>query len=262
MSLEDLRTVSGSVLRAKIYEKDLTEEPSAYEQVDDLEIEPINLLVDKTGGRRTPTGFFKNATDVLNYLVPLPSSDVSTQLVRNNDVLLDSVKIENPNDSSYGFKLETDFGTSQITDLVAGSQYNLTFRAVHQEQEASDLEVYLTGDAFKGDEDDSGEILFETLSSPGKFQYFEFSQNFRPVRDGQFNVEFRVETDGWYVTDIRLIPEQDEGFSPDFTELTLILDRAQKAEQQLKYRIDLFDLNNNKVPVLLETRNTTTIPSV
>ena len=59
------------------------------------------------------------------------------------------------------------------------------------------------------------------------------------------------------VANVSLTPAQEAGFSPDYTILRVPIDTTdygQNEIERLKYRVDLYDVNNNKAGIQLESR--------
>lgn len=91
----------------------------------------------------------------------------------------------------------------------------------------------------------------------GIFEYESHSKEFSPKVDGfgDSQLVVKVHNGNWYFSDISLQPSQEPGFSPDFATLYFPLERSLLNElgDLLEFKVDMFDLNNNRVPFDLRT---------
>lgn len=100
-----------------------------------------------------------------------------------------------------------------------------------------------TADSYAVDTDDDGnEFIKQTDPEPFKivFQAADMPQ------EHTLNV-----------SDVSLVPAQEAGFSPDYTILRVPIDTTdygQNEIERLKYRVDLYDVDNNKAGIQLESR--------
>lgn len=254
--VNNLKTITGNVFRTRIYTKNLNaNEP--YKFLGDYEIFPIELLTDTlnslTGERWA--GIFYSQDDIDEYLI-------GSNLIHNDDKLLNSVTIDQPYDD--GIVREFTLNPAYITDtLLEYSEYSLSFKALMDNEDisidAARIEVLLFGNAF---ENQTVKIA-ELKSVENKYLYKEVEKSFKAIRNGSFNILFRVHGGKWYFTDISIKPLQEEGFSPDYTRISFPFEyMSEETEANLKFKLDLFDLNNNKIPYTIESETDEAIFSV
>ena len=307
--LNNLRTTTGSVLRARVYARAF-ESGEPYNFVGDFELDPQELLLDVTGNRTNSfnnlairrdkrTGLFYSQADIDGtseagfggYLESIPSGN-SPILKQNDDTLIHSVlvEVENTNlpdvscgsgfsvddDTAPGFKMNM-FEFNQGVQLRSNTDYTLSFKSLlknDQVTSCSKFSVFIESEFYLVDED--GDILLDDGGSEltelrtehiktyevtnSRFDYNQMEVEFRLKRgvvDGSDQkLVFRIGSGNWYFSDISLIPSQQEGFSPDYTVFYIPFQTSDLSNigDSIQFRVDLFDLNNNRVPVQLETQ--------
>jgi hypothetical protein len=115
----------------------------------------------------------------------------------------------------------------------------------------SQVDVYLVGSAMP-----VGGLGFKLASyklGPNQsFQdYGNETINFTALATGQAVLRFVVWAGNWNVSKVSVSSANEEGFNPDQTILRVPI--VNKRYELLKFRVDLFDANNNHVPTITET---------
>lgn len=256
MDFSRLRTIAGAINRVRIYRNDESVNDNR-EFVGDFEVAASELLVDRDPA--TPTrpnkrlGVFLNQIDIDDYLEPINCSleHDNTNLLNSAQIIPDSGVDES---EDIGFKFNQDLIGFE---LVSQTEYTLRYRAIvnnNDERFPSNLKAFIGG-SVSSDISEEEVIISEKEFPNTSFQIVDEKVNFKPLKttdDNSWNLKFVVEGGNWYITDISLTPRQDEGFSPDF--LTFTLD-VPEDPGEFKYEVDLFDLDNNKIPVVVESSN-------
>lgn len=138
-------------------------------------------------------------------------------------------------------------------------EYTLSFRTLlnnlGDQVDDTKFSVFIS---YKDEDGNERQELLETIEiENGKFGYKDVKIDFKPNRngDGSSKLIVKIRNGNWFFSDFSLIPSQDEGFSPDFTTLYFPLNSSDLTQigTNLTFKVDLFDLNNNRVPVNLQT---------
>jgi len=95
----------------------------------------------------------------------------------------------------------------------------------------------------------------------GIHKFEEIEIDFEPSRESltgngeDLQLVIKVLDGNFYFSDFSLIPLQRPGFSPDFTTFFFPLERSilQELGDEIEFKVDLFDLDRNKIPVSLNS---------
>ena len=115
------------------------------------------------------------------------------------------------------------------------------------------IEIYMSGSAFTPTslETNYGKKIGD-LTTNTQFRKYDKQQiNFKPDADGVGNLVYVVKGGVWHISDISLRAAQESSFSPN--EITLTVNVPVKINNEtFDFKFELYDINNNYVPVLLE----------
>jgi len=91
------------------------------------------------------------------------------------------------------------------------------------------------------------------IDSSGSFNLYKKNDqvNFIASRDGLGKLRFVVSAGDWYLSNVSLTSAVELGFNPDETSIYMPI--VNKRNEHLKFKIELYDINNNSVPVNLES---------
>lgn len=171
-------------------------------------------------------------------------------------------------DAIVGFKLPLLSKNGNVK-LESNTRYTLRFRYILENFDdfASDSEfgVFLR---YKT-RDDSGNFLEieERLENVqvqnGIREVGRVEVDFEPSRESisgdkdDLQLIIKILNGNWYFGNFSLVPLQRPGFSPDFTTLFFPLERSilQELGDKIEFKVDLFDLNRNKIPVSLTSNS-------
>jgi len=259
IKLTDLETFSGDAYRIKIYgssKNDLGD----FQLLEDVQLESAEIL---------QTGSFENILNVRTGMFSTPvlntfwtSSPLSTTVTSSidNSRLLKSVVLT-PTSDSYVETGLFKFYTLNTINFIKNTEYQLDFTPLLNS--ATDgygnIEVYLSGSAFVNTKstNDYGKRVLE-LSTNTAFRKYDKQQiNFKPDADGNGQLVFLVRGGLWQIADISLRASQESSFSPN--EISLSVNVPVKITgETFDFRFEIYDINNNYVPVKLEKSYTFT----
>ena len=265
-----IKTLTGECIRAQVYNR-LRGEDSTFNFIGNFEIEPVELLTDMKDTRVNlikPVGEFESQSQIDRFL----TSSSNCDLVYDEDVLSNSVSIQ-PNilgtNQTYEAFINFQNPDIQRFTLFSYSEYTLSFQTTFSSDEKpidSSLSVYVAGPPFFDTRLKLGEIDLtqETFHITDVSKNFFPSQTTKSVQSGSIGgslkiiFEFTSQTNSvdhsWNIRDISLRPAQEAGFSPDYTILKVPIDTTKYGSNELSdliYKVDLFDVNNNKAGVNL-----------
>ena len=252
ITLSDLTTFVGDVARVKIFRKS-TADLSDFQFVQEIQLESSEILVDleSTTKNQENYGLF-DSTNYKSYWVT-SSNNLITSF--DQSFLFDSVKLTNT--TGVG-----KFYTTKSLNITEGIEYTLDFNVRKEAIGATTdyIEVYLSGSKetlVNGSPTISqvkqSIVTLETQNS--LLQKQNITENIKAEQIENARLFFDVKGYDWHVADVSLKASQETAFSPD--EITFIqsVPRSLPAETFV-YRFEFYDINNNYIPVLVESTKT------
>ncbi len=259
INITDLETFSGDVNRIKVYassKNDLGD----YQLLEDVQLESNELLLTSSFQNQlnVRTGLFTDS--ILSSFWTSSPLESSVNLSVDNSTLLKSVLLTPQSDYSSSVGL-FKFYNSEVITFTKNTEYQLDFTPLLSA--AADtfggIEVYMSGSSFTPTDRNTnyGKKIGE-LTTNTQFRKYDKQQiNFKPDSDGVGNLVYVVKGGVWHIGDISLRAAQESSFSPN--EITLTVNVPVKINNEtFDFKFELYDINNNYVPVLLEKEFTFT----
>ena len=259
INITDLDTFSGDVNRIKVYassKNDLGD----FQLLEDVQLESNELLLTSSFANQlnVRTGLFTNA--ILSSFWTSSVIETGVNLSVDNTTLLKSVLLTPQSDYSSSVGLFKFYNKESI-NFTKNTEYQLDFTPLLSA--AADtfggIEVYMSGSAFTPTslETNYGKKIGD-LTTNTQFRKYDKQQiNFKPDADGVGNLVYVVKGGVWHISDISLRAAQESSFSPN--EITLTVNVPVKINNEtFDFKFELYDINNNYVPVLLEEEFTFT----
>ena len=259
INITDLDTFSGDVNRIKVYassKNDLGD----FQLLEDVQLESNELLLTSSFANQlnVRTGLFTNA--ILSSFWTSSVIETGVNLSVDNTTLLKSVLLTPQSDYSSSVGLFKFYNKESI-NFTKNTEYQLDFTPLLSA--AADtfggIEVYMSGSAFTPTslETNYGKKI-GNLTTNTQFRKYDKQQiNFKPDADGVGNLVYVVKGGVWHISDISLRAAQESSFSPN--EITLTVNVPVKINNEtFDFKFELYDINNNYVPVLLEEEFTFT----
>ena len=259
INITDLETFSGDVNRIKVYassKNDLGD----FQLLEDVQLESNELLLTSSFANQlnVRTGLFTDS--ILSSFWTSSAIEAGVNLSVDNSVLLKSVLLTPQSDYSSSAGLFKFYNKESI-NFTKNTEYQLDFTPLLSA--AADtfggIEVYMSGSAFTPTSltTNYGKKIGE-LTTNTQFRKYDKQQiNFKPDADGVGNLVYVVKGGVWHVSDISLRAAQESSFSPN--EITLTVNVPVKINNEtFDFKFELYDINNNYVPVLLEKEFTFT----
>jgi hypothetical protein len=253
INITDLETFSGDVNRIKVYassKNDLGD----FQLLEDVQLESNELLLTSSFANQlnVRTGLFTNA--ILSSFWTSSAIETGVNLSVDNTTLLKSVLLTPQSDYSSSVGLFKFYNKESI-NFTKNTEYQLDFTPLLSA--AADtfggIEIYMSGSAFTPTllETNYGKKIGD-LTTNTQFRKYDKQQiNFKPDADGVGNLVYVVKGGVWHISDISLRAAQESSFSPN--EITLTVNVPVKINNEtFDFKFELYDINNNYVPVLLE----------
>lgn len=113
-------------------------------------------------------------------------------------------------------------------------------------------DIYMSGSAFPVSNPLGVNVHRFTVPVGEVFKYFDdVNINFFPMRDGDTTLNFVIYAGEWSISDVDLFSAVELGFNPD--EARIVSPINNRRFENLIFRVELFDPNNNIVPIDVET---------
>jgi len=253
INITDLETFSGDVNRIKVYassKNDLGD----FQLLEDVQLESNELLLTSSFANQlnVRTGLFTNA--ILSSFWTSSVIETGVNLSVDNTTLLKSVLLTPQSDYSSSVGLFKFYNKESIS-FTKNTEYQLDYTPLLSA--AADtfggIEVYMSGSAFTPSslQTNYGKKIGE-LTTNTQFRKYDKQQiNFKPDSDGVGNLLYVVKGGVWHISDISLRAAQESSFSPN--EITLTVNVPVKINNEaFDFKFELYDINNNYVPVVLE----------
>ena len=176
----------------------------------------------------------------------------------NSSVLLDSVHLAAPVTGSTPHWM----GIRRSLTFHEGLEYTYTATVMCNKPADSTaiMEVYIAGvntDVATwpiSTSDPLGHKITEYLiTSSGSFNLYKKNDqvNFIASRDGLGKLRFVIRSGDWYLSNVSITSAVETGFNPDETSLYMPI--TNKRLEHLQFKIELYDINNNVIPINLES---------
>jgi hypothetical protein len=260
VKISNLDTFSGDAYRLKVWSKSRSTIKD-YQLIEDRLIEPVELLQDDfyLNTINPKTGIFIDNAFLNNYW-KIQSLDVNGNNLELDTDRLGFAKIwpvSQPANSTGLIKFEPA-GSSLFT---AGTEYQLTFDSVflNGPNGIGILDVYVsgslpnTGSAFINTNNTFGKKVL-SLNASGFRDYGTQTLNFKADSgfDGYGKLTFNVLSGNWDLANISLKPSKQSAFTPN--EISFLINpNIQVVSESFDFRVELFDINYNYIPVKLDT---------
>ena len=225
-------------------------------------------LLNSVNVKRVENG---NTLDNINYD---PSSDDyggaavdgnPNVFVKSHSSNISGFSIDDDSDQVVGFKFPFLEKNGSVT-LESNTRYTLSFRyRLENFGERVDNGKFGVFLRYKTDDENGILEIEERLKTVevrnGIHKFEEVEIDFEPSReslsgkDDDLQLVIKVLDGNFYFSDFSLIPLQRPGFSPDFTTFFFPLERSilQELGDEIEFKVDLFDLDRNKIPVSLNS---------
>lgn len=267
INISKLTTLSGDIARAKIFVRS-TDQPGKYELLDDIKLESGDLISTQsfvTADQNIEYGKFINQSIINSYWTAgsasvaagyIPTANVSMSY--NSNVFLDSVHISNIAPSLYSASNISPryyIGTATPIDFSTGLEFTFEASIVGQKSfkdQSANLDVYLSGSAFSISDRLGYKIASYTMDPSDTYkQFISQSVNVIIPTDGTAQLNFVINSGDWYIRDVHMKTSQETGFNPDFVKIASPI--TGRRYERLQFKTELYDNNNNLVPIVLET---------
>jgi hypothetical protein len=197
--------------------------------------------------------------------IPISSDAISgiarsdVQLVYDNNILLDAVVLYGAGSIDLLDQVFEEpvffFGPKTELSFEKDAEYTLEFNTTCRKTSATfdaRMDVYLVGDAFLN-LDPLGEQLKIIKCKIGTiFQPFgKVSINFKAKRSGTAYLRFLVYGGQWHVSDVSMKLSEEFGYTPN--EAAILAPILGYRKEVIKFKVDLYDANNNLLPLKVET---------
>jgi hypothetical protein len=246
----DLTTFVGDVARVKIFRKSQSD-LADYQFVQEIRLESNEILRDLESQVKNEEfyGIF-DSVNYKNYWVT-SSNNLSANFSQNylfNSIKLDSIGINN-------------FYTSKSLDITQNIEYALNLN-VRTSQVTTDnyIKAYLSGSRQTTVDGlpktiQINQNIVNIVSDSSLLQKTQLTTNFKAEEINDARLYFEVKGNDWYISDVGLRASQETSFSPD--EITFIQSVPRTLpEETFLYRFEFYDINNNYIPVLVESTKT------
>jgi hypothetical protein len=252
IKITDLESFTGDPARIKVYASS-RQDLGDYQLLEDIQIESTEVFLARQFENQlnVRTGIF--TTSIIDNFWKIENLTTTATATLDNSALLKSVKLLPATDVSSSVGLFKFYNSGSI-DFSKNTEYALDFTPLLVSASFyGKIEVYGSGSAFVNtNQSNNYGKLIGYLEAPSFFKKYDKQQfNFKSDNDGTGNISFVIKGGVWQLTNISLRAAHESAFSPN--EVTLIADVPTKINNEtFDFRFEIYDLNNNYVPVLLE----------
>jgi len=251
IKLTDLETFTGDAVRLKIYGRSRND-LGDYTLLEDITLESDELLEVPThlGQLNARTGIFTPSIINTFWKNQNLQTGVSVDFDSNGSYAV-LIPTTDSNSSTGLFK----FYTSQSINFTKNTEYALDYTPILSSSVANygKLEVYISGSAANtvGKPNNYGQLI-HTIETNENYRKFGKQQlNFKPENNGSGSLVFIPKSGKWKLADISLRAAQESAFSPN--EFSINLNLPVKIQNEIfDFKFEIYDINNNYVPVKLE----------
>ena len=259
VKFNNLQSDTGDVYRIKANFKSDGETKNQWEQIDDIQVFPTNLMIDSSSNNPLLNyGEITNQTTIDNYYkINSIGGETNTSMSFDSSSLFNSIKttINQVLSSSQYFYIEP----TQSLDFYVGHEYTLNYKSYSKTNVSHSgqplLEVYASGSAFKNNDsvDNLGKYL--TLNSQaGDTRYNQTSVDFIPDQSGNGKIIFKIKSGEWYISDITVKSKTENGFTPN--QIVGIFNVPTKyRNDKIDLQFEYYNYNNQQSEVKTEIKN-------
>ena len=259
INITDLETFAGDAYRIKVYASSRND-LGDFVLLEDIQLESNELLMTSSFDAQlnVRTGLFTDL--ILPTFWTSSALDTNAVLSVDHSLLLKSAVLTSTTDHSSSVGLFKFLPKDNLT-FTKNTEYQLDFTPLLTSASAGVgiIEVYLSGSAFVNTtRTDTYGKKIGVVSTPTSYKKYEKQQiNFKPEVDGDGKLVFIVKSGVWQLADISLRAAQESAFSPN--EITLTVNVPVKINNEtFDFRFEIYDINNNYVPVKIEGSHTFT----
>lgn len=289
--LSRINTVSGNVYRTKVYATVATD-LSDYILLADTLVGTSELLVTQSSRGNLPIGKFdQTPTASVNWYADVLQENLTTfptiysvsgsapyynptltvqnfPVVVTDDVLMRGMRVNVPvNGTQFAGQVSQSgyfvgarepilvFSTSEYT-LHFDAQYLPASGSVALTGEEQKVDIYLVGQngTVLRSRDPLGQKIGEIVPSVDGHAVRYKHVSFKPLMEtesGEVGLRFVVSNGFWWFSNISLNAETEPGFSP--TETQMLILNNQFYNEFLKFKVELYDINNNSIEFYAES---------
>lgn len=265
IQLGDLRTFTGDVYRAKFYSKGM-DEGDKYQLLEDIVLEESELTVSQSvTGETISLGQLTNQQFLTtNWISGVVSSGTaylitgSVTPIYDDATLLGAAYLSGSGVPSQNSTLPVIWaGISQSFVVADNTEYtvgmDLVCRTIDNTSDAR-LDVVLDGGSYsQGVGNSLGTVIasFTAPANQSRKSFLGVLQNFLSGYDATVQLKFLVYGGQWFIANAKIVSAREDGFNPDAIRVfTQIVDRR---FETLQFKAELYDANNNLVPLDIET---------
>lgn len=258
IKVTDLETFAGDANRIKIYAKSRNS-LGDFELLEDIQLESNELLIadEFNNELNVRTGIFSQ--QILNNFWSVEPLETNANISLDNELLFQSAKLEPTSDISSSTGL-FKFYSADTIEFTKFTEYQLDFTPLLSSSIGyAKIEIYGSGSAFvDSDVSTNNGKLIGSIETTKQFTRFDKQQiNFTPDDNGYGNLVFLVKGGDWQISNVSLRAAQESAFSPN--EITLIANVPTRINNEtFDFRVELYDINNNYIPVKIEKTYTFT----
>lgn len=248
INVTDLTTFVGDCARVKIFRRSQSD-LSDYQFVQEIQLESNELLRDLESSTKNEE--YYGSFDQFNYknYWLTSSNNITTQF--NQNYLFNSVKLDT---NSIGQR----FFTSKSLEITPTKEYTLNFNLRLGEKLTADkyIKAYLSGSTIiNAQEVGKTQSLVTITAEDVLLQKKNINVNFKADDITNPQLNFEINSNNWYISDVSLRASQETSFSPD--EITFIQPIPRTLPREtFDFRFQFYDINNNYIPVLVEETKT------
>ena len=247
--------LTGDISRIKVFINNAGT-VGTWEQVSDIELEETEIFVTSTASLipDKSIGFIDSQTTINTYYTA--SIYNGKNYIGNNTITYNT---SNLNNSMYVSSVNNSVTVLKAKDLYNGSfiknsRYKITLDAVNVGSNAK-VSVYLSGSSFNTDLTDQfnqklpvtvGRKIGELDSNILGNRIDDYIISFSADNNGTAVLVFVIETGNWYISDIRTTSDNDIGYTPNYTRIRTLIPTAHKADVQLNFKIEYYNIAGNK----------------
>jgi hypothetical protein len=242
INITDMKTYVGDVARVKVYRRsqsNLTD----YEFIQEIQLESNELLRDITTFNKKEENYGIFTEDILNLYWVTSSNDMVIEF--NQNFLYNSVRL-NSTPENY-------FHTSQSFSIQDGVEYTLDLNVRKTQNTPGDyLKAFLSG---SNNSSALSQPILTVNSSNSLLQKTNLTTNIIANPMETASLYFEVNGSDWYINNVSLKASQETAFSPD--EITFVQQVPKiLLSETFDYRFEFYDINNNVIPIRVETTKT------
>lgn len=187
----------------------------------------------------------------------IAGSDV--RLAYDNNILLDSAVLYGAGandlmDRSFDRPVYF-FGPRMPLTFEKDAEYTVEFNATCRKNTIdfdARMDIFFVGDAFPSIDPLGEQIHIMKCKVGTEFQPFgRVRVNFKAKRSGTARLRYLVYGGLWYVSDVSVKLAEEFGYTPN--ESSILAPIISYRKEAIQFKIDLYDANNNILPINLET---------